>query len=121
MSPYATSVIVVPRKCKQSAPLAETKRLVIDYPELNKQIPKVQMTQAKLNGSLALLKMAKIDHIWSRLKGAKYFTIIDIRSGYHQILIHTDSRPKTALACLYGKFPMEKSGIGSAISTQCIK
>ena len=41
MNSYATPVIVVPRRCKPDAPLAETKRLVIDYRELNKQIPKV--------------------------------------------------------------------------------
>ena len=31
MGPYATPVIVVSRKSKLGAPLAETKRLVIDY------------------------------------------------------------------------------------------
>ena len=46
----------------------------------------------------------KIDHIWSRLKGAKYFTILDIRLAYHDISIHPDSRPKTAFTCPYGKF-----------------
>ena len=44
MSPFAAPVIIVPRKSKPGAPLAETKRLVIDYRELNKQIPKVQTT-----------------------------------------------------------------------------
>ena len=65
MSPYATPNIVVPRKCKSEAPLAETKRLVIDYRELNKQIPKVQTTQVKSKGSLVLIETAKLDHIWS--------------------------------------------------------
>ena len=41
MGPYATPLIVVPRKCKPGAPLAETKRLVIDYHKINKQIAKV--------------------------------------------------------------------------------
>ena len=83
--------------------MAETKRLVIVYCELNKQSHKVKTTQAKSKGSLALVETAKTDHIWSRLKGAKYFTIFDISSGYHHILIHTDSRPKTAFTCTYGK------------------
>ena len=103
MSPYAASAIVVPRKCKSGVPLAETKRLEMHYWELNKQIPKVQTAQVKSKGSLALIKMAKIDHIWSGLKGAKYFTILDIGSGYH-ILIHPDLRPNTAFTCPYGKF-----------------
>ena len=39
---YTTPVIVVPRKSKPRAPLAETKWLVVDYRELNKQIQKYQ-------------------------------------------------------------------------------
>ena len=66
MSQYAAPVIVVLRKCKPDAPLAETKRVVTDYWELNKQIPQVEMRQAKLKGSLALIKMAKMNHILSR-------------------------------------------------------
>ena len=63
MSPYATSIIVVPRKSKAGAPLAETKRLVPDYWKQNKQIPKVQTTQAKSKGSLVLIETAEIEHI----------------------------------------------------------
>ena len=44
VSPYVTPIIVVPVKSKPGVPLAETKRLVIDYQELNKQIPRVQTT-----------------------------------------------------------------------------
>ena len=44
------------------------------------------MTQAKSKGSLALVETKKIDHIWSKLKGAQYFTILDIKSEYHHIL-----------------------------------
>ena len=47
MSPYAAPVIVVPGKCKLGTPLAEMKRLVINYQELNKQIPWCR--QPKLN------------------------------------------------------------------------
>ena len=54
MSPYAIPIIVVPRKSKSGAPIAETKRLVIDYWELNKQIHRVQMTWAKSKCSLPL-------------------------------------------------------------------
>ena len=56
MSPYASPIIAVPRKSKQEAAPAETKRLVIDYHELNQPIPKVQTTQAKSKCSLALIE-----------------------------------------------------------------
>ena len=53
-------IIVVLRKCKPEAALAETKRLVIDDHEFNNPIPKVQTTQAKSKCSLALIETAKI-------------------------------------------------------------
>ena len=71
VSPYATPIIIVPRKSRPGAPLAETKRLVTDYQEFNKQIPKIQTTQAKLKGSLALFETAKMYHIWSKLERSK--------------------------------------------------
>ena len=112
MSPYVAPIIVIPRKSKPEAPLVETKRLVIDYHELNKQIPKVQTTQAKSKGSLALIETAKIDHIWSKLNGAKYFSILDIWSVYHHISIHPDSRPKTTSTCPHRKFQWKKVAFG---------
>ena len=74
--PYAAPIIVVARKSKPGAPLAETKRLVIDDRESNKQIPKLQTTQLKSKGSLVLIETAKIDHIWSKLGGTKYFSVL---------------------------------------------
>ena len=46
VGPYAAPIVVVPRKSKLGAPLVKTKRLVIDYRELNKQTPKAKTTQA---------------------------------------------------------------------------
>ena len=79
LSPYAAHIIVVLGKNKPGAPLAETKRLVIDYFELNNQIPKVQTTQANSKGCLILIITTKIDHIWSKLKNkniSPYLTFI---------------------------------------------
>ena len=47
LSLYAVSVIVVPHKAPPGSSLTETKTLVIDYCELNKQLSKVQTAQAK--------------------------------------------------------------------------
>ena len=82
------------------------KKLVIDYRELNKQLPKVQTVQAKAKGTIALVETAKIDHIWAKLKIARYFQSLDIRAGYHHISIHSDSRPNTAFLPIW-KIPME--------------
>ena len=95
LSPYAAPIMVVPCKAPAGSSLTEMKRLVIDYQELNKQLPMVQMIQAKGKGTIVLMETAKIDHIWARLKGAQNFSSLDIRAGCH-ISIHLDSRPKIA-------------------------
>ena len=66
----------------------------------------------KLRGSLALIETAKIDHIWSKLKEGKDFTLLDIISVYHHISIHPDSRLKTAFTCPYGKFQRKRVAFG---------
>ena len=104
LSPYAAQIKVVPCKAPPRSSLTKTKRLVIDYHEFNKQLPKVQTVQTKSKGSIALIGTAKIDHIWAKLKGTWNFSSLNIRSGYHHISIHLESRPKTAFICPYGNF-----------------
>ena len=70
------------------------------------------MTQAKSKGSLALIETAKISHIWSKLRGAKYLTILDIMSGFHHILFLPDLRPKTTFTCPYGTFQWKHVAFG---------
>ena len=112
LSPYAAILIVVPSKVPPWSSLTKTKRLVIGYYELNKKLPQVQTTQAKSKGSIVLIETAKIDHIWAKLKGARYFSSLDIRSGYHHISIHPDVRPKTAFIFPYGKFQWKRASYG---------
>ena len=96
LSPYAAPILVVPNKAPPGSSLTETKRLVIDDHELNKQLHEVQTVQAMSKGSIVLIETAKIDHIWVKPKGEWYFSSLNIRSGYHHISIHQESRPKTA-------------------------
>ena len=83
-------------------------------------MPKVQTTQARSKSSLALNETAKIHYIWSKLKGAKYFSILDIHSGSHHISIHPDLRPKTTFTCPYGTFQWKRVNFWSANSTKCL-
>ena len=72
----------------------------------------VQTTQVKSKGTLAMVETAKIDHMWSKLTGTKYFSILDIWSGYHHISIHPDSRPKTTFTCPHRKFQWRRVAFG---------
>ena len=48
--------------------------------------------------------LPRIDELFDQLQGAKYFTKIDLRSGYHQICIRAEDVPKTAFRTRLGHF-----------------
>ena len=48
--------------------------------------------------------LLKIDELYAKLKGAKVFSTIDLRSGYHHIALGKSSRAKTAFVMPFGKY-----------------
>ena len=48
--------------------------------------------------------LPRIDELLDRLRGARLFTKIDLRSDYHQIRFHLDDIPKIAFRVWYGHF-----------------
>ena len=67
-------------------------RLCIDYRELNKLTIHIQYP------------LPRIDDLFDQLQGARVFSKIDPRSGYHQLKIRSEDVPKTAFKTRYGHY-----------------
>ena len=70
----------------------ETLRLCTDYRRLNRVIVKNKYP------------LPRIDDLFDQLRGSKYYTKIDLRTGYHQLRIREEGIPKTAFRTRYGHF-----------------
>ncbi|GJU22531.1 putative reverse transcriptase domain-containing protein [Tanacetum coccineum] len=76
-SPWGAPVLFVKKK-------NGSMRMCIDYRELNKLTVKNRYP------------LPRIDDLFDQLQGARYFSKIDLRSGYHHLRVHEDDIPKTA-------------------------
>ncbi|WVZ95786.1 hypothetical protein U9M48_041509 [Paspalum notatum var. saurae] len=97
VSPWGAPVLFVKKR-------DGTMRLCIDYRELNAVTIKSKCP------------MPRIDDLLDQLKGAKYFSKIDLRSGYHQMKIREEDVPKIAFVTRYGhhEFTVVSSGLTNA-------
>ena len=48
--------------------------------------------------------ISRINELMDELRGAKFFSKIDLRSGYHHIQIRDNDVPKTTFRCHYEHF-----------------
>ena len=94
--------MVVPKKSAPGEPPKQ--RLCVDYQATNKLLPKVQKANSNAKGMLSLVPLPKIDEIYARLQGTKYFTTLDIQIGYHHIALTKKSRVKSAFVSPLGKW-----------------
>ena len=111
MSPWASPIVVVPKKSQHGEP--PKKRLCIDFRKIN-NLQQAVITEGKSKGCLSLVPLPKIDEMYAKLKGAKFFSTIDLRSGYYHIALGKDSRAKTAFVTPFGKYEFLQVPFGLA-------
>ena len=78
------------------------KQLVINYYALNKVTRKFAWP------------MPKVEDIFSKLNGAKYFSALNLQAGYHHIPLDKSSIPKTAFNSPFSKYEYVKVPFGLA-------
>ena len=84
-SPYSAPILFVVKK-------DGTMRLVVDYRALNEVTVKNRYA------------MPLVGTLFDQLAGAKFFSKLDLRSGYYQIRVAAGDEPKTAFATRYGHY-----------------
>ena len=118
MSKWASPIVIVPKK---SAPREPPKRrLCIDFWKVNELQQKI-LTEGKTRGQIFIHTLSKIDEMYGKLKGAKVFCTIDLRSGYYHIALGKDSRAKTAFVMPFGKYEFLMVPFGLAQVPACFQ
>ena len=84
-SPWGAPVLFATKKDK-------TLRLCIDYKQLNKVTIK------------NWYPLPRIDDLFDQLRGARIYSKIDLRTGYHQLRVWDTDIPKTAFKTRYGHY-----------------
>ena len=99
-SPWGALVLFVKKKIG-------TLRLCIDYRKLNRVTMKNKY------------HLLGIVDLFDQLKGAKYFSKVDLRTRYHQLRVREENVPKTAFRTRYGhcEFLVMPFGLTNAPAT----
>ena len=101
MSKWASPIVIVPKKSAPGEP--PKRRVCVDFRKVN-ELQQEVITAGKTKGQISIHPLPKIDEMYVKLKGAKVFSTIDLRSGYHHIALGKSSRAKTAFVTPFGKY-----------------
>ena len=101
MSKWASPIVVIPKKSAPGEP--PKRRLCVDFRKVN-ELQQEVITAGKTKGQISIHPLPKINQMYAKLKGAKVFSTIDLRNGYHHIALGKSSRAKTTFVTPFGKY-----------------
>lgn len=88
-SPYASPVVLVRKKNGDL-------RMVVDYRKLNKLTKK------------DAYPLPRIEETFALLSGSKWFSVLDLKSGYYQLEVEESDRHKTAFTTPFGNWQFKR-------------
>lgn len=100
-TPWVSPIVVVPKPQKPNEI-----RICVDMRSLNKAIIRERHI------------IPTIDDVLSDLNGCKVFSKIDLNQGYHQIPLHSDSRPLTTFSTHVGLFRYKRLNFGLSCAAE---
>ena len=94
--------------------------MVIDYRQLNKRIitSRAPDRNGKIGKVISNYPIPTTESLLARLEGCKYFSILDLRSGYHHIGLSEQPKLLTAFMMHSGKFQRNILPFGIGIGVQ---
>ena len=69
--------------------------MCVDCRRINKLQPEVTKANGG-KGCISLIPLPKIDELYTKLKGYKVFSSLDLRSGFYHIGLSDSAKPKSA-------------------------
>ena len=120
LSNWSAPCMVVPKKQDPDNPHEVQLRMVIDYRQLNKRIitSRAPDRNGKIGKVISNYPIPTIESLLARLEGCKYFSILDLRSGYHHIGLSKQSKPLTVFMMHSGEFQWNVLPFGIRIGVQ---
>lgn len=88
-SPYASPIVLVRKKNGDL-------RMVVDYRRLNNLTKK------------DAYPLPRIEETFTLLSGSKWFTVLDLKSGFYQLEVEPSDRPKTAFTTPFGTWQFRR-------------
>uniref|UniRef100_A0A1Y1L2Y9 RNA-directed DNA polymerase n=2 Tax=Photinus pyralis TaxID=7054 RepID=A0A1Y1L2Y9_PHOPY len=101
VSSYNSPVLLVPKKSLNGE---KRWRMVVDFRQVNKKLIADRFP------------LPRIEDILDQLGRAKWFSVLDLMSGFHQILLEEDSRDITSFTVDAGTFRFKRLPFGLSVS-----